>query len=190
MAVALANSNLVRELDQLNEGALTALARTVDAKSPWTAGHSERVSLMAQQLASVLKLKKHRLDIGKVGISSSILDKPGNLTAEEYAVIKEHPAMGARILEPIRVYREVVPVVLQHHERFDGKGYPHGLAGDDIVYEARIMAVADVYDALISDRPYRGGWHRKDVHAFILDNSGAHFDPEVVEAFASLTGKI
>jgi len=198
MAVALAKSNLVRELDQLNEGALMALARTVDAKSPWTAGHSERVSWMAQQLAGVLELENQQFDIlhraallhdiGKVGISNEILDKPEKLTDEEYAIIKEHPRMGARILEPIKVYHEVIPVVLQHHEKFDGKGYPAGLSGEDIVQEARILSVADAYDALIFDRPYRPGWKHSAVVDFILNNSGSHFDPRVVRAFEYLLG--
>ena len=196
MAVALANSKLVRDLDHLNQGALTALARTVDAKSPWTAGHSERVSAMAQELARVMGLEQSKIDnlyraallhdIGKVGISSAILDKPGKLTDEEYAVIKKHPRMGVRILEPIKVYHEVIPIVLQHHERYDGKGYPDGASGRDIVLEARIMAVADVYDALISDRPYRPGWEFEKVVDFIRENSASHFDPEVVRAFESL----
>ncbi|MGM0419317.1 MAG: HD domain-containing phosphohydrolase [Thermodesulfobacteriota bacterium] len=197
MGVALANSNLVRELDHLNDGALTALARTVDAKSPWTAGHSERVSKMAQMLAEILELEQSRIDIlyraallhdiGKVGIPGSILNKPGKLTDDEYALIKDHPSMGARILEPIKVYKEVIPIVRQHHEQFSGNGYPDGLAGEKIVLEARIMAVADVYDALISDRPYRDGWEFKNVVAFIKENSGSHFDPRVVKAFEYLT---
>lgn len=200
MAVALANSNLVRELDQLNEGTLTALARTVDAKSPWTAGHSERVSWLARQLAAVLELDKsqfdilHRAallhDIGKVGISSDILDKPARLTDAEYAIIKQHPRMGARILEPVKVYHEVIPVVLQHHERFDGTGYPDGLSGADIVLEARILAVADAYDALISDRPYRAGLKHGAVVAYLREHSGSHFDPWVIRAFESLLGSV
>ncbi|MFO7839006.1 MAG: HD domain-containing phosphohydrolase [Desulfosalsimonadaceae bacterium] len=199
MGVALANSKLVRELDDLSEGALTALARTVDAKSPWTAGHSERVSAMAWNIGRFMGLEKPRLnilhraallhDIGKIGISSAILDKPGPLTDEEYAVIKEHPRMGVRILDPIKVYKDIVPVVLQHHERYDGKGYPDGVSGEDIVLEARIMTIADVFDALISDRPYRSGWKQEEVFDFILQNSGMHFDPQVVEAFASMVGE-
>ncbi len=200
MAVALANANLIHELDQLNEGTLTALARTVDAKSPWTAGHSERVSWLARQMAGVLGLEKsqfdilHRAallhDIGKVGISSDILDKPARLTDEEYAIIKQHPRMGARILEPVKVYHEVIPVVLQHHERFDGTGYPDGLSGADIVLEARILAVADVYDALISDRPYRAGLKHSAVVAFMREKAGSHFDPRVIGAFESLLGSV
>ena len=196
MAVALANSKLIRDLDHLNQGALTALARTVDAKSPWTAGHSERVSAMAQELARVMGLEQSKIDnlyraallhdIGKVGISSAILEKPDKLTDEEYAIIKKHPRMGARILEPIKVYHAVIPIVLQHHERYDGKGYPEGAAGTDIVPEARIMALADVFDALISDRPYRSGWQFEKVVDFIRENSGSHFDPGVVKAFESL----
>jgi putative nucleotidyltransferase with HDIG domain len=196
MAVALANSNLVRELDQMNEGTLRALARTVDTNSPWTAGHSERVSEMCQKLGKILNLDRHRVDnltraallhdIGKVGISTSILDKKGKLTDEEYNIVKKHPVTGARILEPLKVYKEIIPIVSQHHEQYDGKGYPEGLKGDEIVLEARIMAVADVYDALISDRPYRQGWEREKVIEFIKEKSGSHFDPEIVKAFQNL----
>jgi putative nucleotidyltransferase with HDIG domain len=196
MGVALANSNLVSQLDEMAEGTLRALARTVDANSPWTAGHSERVSEMCEKIAQTMKLAPYRIDnivraallhdIGKVGISTTILDKPDKLTDEEYSVIKEHPDMGARILEPIKVYKDVIPIVRQHHEQFDGNGYPDGLLGNEIVIEARIMAVADVYDALISDRPYRKGWDRKKVIDFILEKSGSHFDPQVVKAFKTL----
>ncbi len=196
MAVGLANANLVRELDRMNEGALTSLARTVDAKSPWTAGHSERVGWMACQLGETLGMAPPQLtvlhraallhDIGKVGISNAILDKPGKLTDGEYDTIKTHPVTGGRILEPVRVFHNIIPVVRQHHERFDGKGYPDGLVGEDIVLEARVMAVADVYDALISERPYRRGWDHEEVVRFIIDNSGSHFDPYVVDAFLKL----
>lgn len=193
MAVALANSNLVDELDQMAEGTLRALARTVDANSPWTAGHSERVSEMCLKLGEILGLDKERLhnltraallhDIGKIGISTNILDKKGRLSDEEYEIIKQHPLVGASILEPIKVYKKIVPIVLQHHEQFDGNGYPYGLSGNEIIIEARIMAVADVYDALISDRPYRKGWEKEKVIDFIKEKSGSHFDPRVVKAF-------
>jgi len=128
-------------------------------------------------------------DIGKVGIPLSILDKPGALDDEEYAMIKKHPSIGARILEPIGSYKDIVPMVLQHHERFDGKGYPSGLSGNEIDIGARILSVADVYDALKSDRPYRKGWALERVVDLITEEAGRQFDPVVVEAFLAIMGQ-
>jgi len=196
MAVALSNANLIEELDHLNLGTLKALARTVDAKSSWTAGHSTRVTKMALKIGSVSGLSPKKLDdlhraallhdIGKVGISLTILDKPGALDDDEYNMIKKHPSMGARILEPIASYKDIIPMVLQHHERYDGKGYPDGLSGDEIDIGARILAVADVFDALISDRPYREGWAVERVVDLITEEAGRQFDPDVVEAFLEI----
>jgi putative nucleotidyltransferase with HDIG domain len=196
IASAISNADLLNDLAELNLGTLTALARAVDANSPWTAGHSERVTALALQIASVLDLPKKELellnragllhDLGKIGVPGSILDKPGKLTEDEWAIIREHPGKGALILEPIPAFREVVPLVAQHHERFDGSGYPLGLAGPDISLGARILAVADVCDALISDRPYRAGWEVQDVRTFIESEANVGFDPRVVGAFRSL----
>jgi putative nucleotidyltransferase with HDIG domain len=195
ISTALSNASLVEELEYLNWGTLEALARTVDAKSKWTAGHSERVMDLSVKIARVMGCNDkqvndlHRAaylhDIGKIGIPHSILDKPDKLTEEEYEVIKEHPAIGAKILEPIEAYEDAIPVVMQHHERFDGKGYPMGLSGENITLGARILSVADVYDALISSRPYRLGWVKEKVIQLITDESGKQFDPKVVEAFFS-----
>jgi len=196
MAVALSNATLIEEMDQLSWGTLKALARTVDAKSSWTAGHSTRVTEMALKIGSALALSSKKLDdlhraallhdIGKVGIPLSILDKPGALDDEEYTMIKKHPSIGARILEPIASYKDILPMVLQHHERFDGKGYPGGLSGNEIDIGARILAVADVYDALKSDRPYREGWALERVVDLITEEAGCQFDPVVVNAFLAI----
>jgi putative nucleotidyltransferase with HDIG domain len=122
-------------------------------------------------------------DIGKIGVPPSILDKPGKLTEEEFAVMRRHPSKGAEILESIPSLQKVIPIVSQHHERFDGKGYPNGLAGESISLLARIFAVADVVDALLSDRPYRPAWSREKVLAHTRENAGQQFDPKVVDAF-------
>jgi len=199
VAVALSNANLIEEMDQLSWGTLRALARTVDAKSSWTAGHSTRVTKMALKMASALAMSPKKLDdlhraallhdIGKVGIPLSILDKPGALDDEEYTMIKKHPSIGARILEPIASYKDIIPMVLQHHERYDGKGYPGGLSGNEIDIGARILAVADVYDALKSDRPYRDGWALERVVDLITEEAGRKFDPVVVDAFLAIVGQ-
>jgi putative nucleotidyltransferase with HDIG domain len=193
VAVALSNARLVEELGRLNWGTLTALARTIDAKSPWTAGHSERVTKMALRIGRALGLSPKELDvlhrggllhdIGKIGTPATILDKAGKLTAEETRLMRQHVRIGARILEPIAAYAEVIPIVLQHHEWFDGTGYPDGLSGEAISLGARIFAVADCFDALISDRPYRPGMDRRRVLEAITQGAGRQFDPKVVQAF-------
>ena len=198
-AIALSRARLIEELSQNDLGTLTALARTVDTNSPWTAGHSERVTNLAMDLGRELGLPPDDIDllrrggllhdIGKVGVPPSILDKPGKLTEEEFAVIKKHPSKGAEILEPIRNLQKVIPIVFQHHERFDGKGYPNGLSGEYISLHARILALADVVDALISDRPYRPGWSREKVLAYARENSGLQFDPSVVEAYCRIEAR-
>jgi len=198
VAVALSNAQLIEELDLLNWGTLTALARTVDAKSPWTAGHSERVTEQALKIGEGMGLAPDKLedlrrgallhDIGKIGIPAAILDKPDRLTDEEHDVIKQHPRIGARIIEPIAAYAPIMPIVLQHHEHFNGRGYPDGVAGEELSLGARILAVADVYDALISDRPYRKGMELEKTLSIIKENSGTQFDPNVVEAFLKVVG--
>jgi putative nucleotidyltransferase with HDIG domain len=198
VAVALSNAQLIEDLDELNWGALTALARAVDEKSPWTAGHSERVTEKALEIGKVMGLKQDQLenlhrgallhDIGKIGIPAGILDKPGKMTDEEYQLIQEHPGKGARILEPIAAYAHIIPMVVQHHEKFNGKGYPDGIAGKEISLGGRILAVADVFDALISDRPYREGMGLERTIGIIKEDSGTHFDPNVVRAFLKVIG--
>jgi response regulator RpfG family c-di-GMP phosphodiesterase/CHASE2 domain-containing sensor protein len=182
-----------KKLDRLNWGTLTALARAVDAKSPWTAGHSERVTRIALKIGGVLGLSQNRLDalqqasllhdIGKIAIPGAILDKPGRLTEEEYRIIREHPDRGVSIIEPIDSYSGIIPYIRHHHELFSGGGYPNGLAGEAIPLEARILALADVFDALISDRPYRAGLPFGKVVEIIRKEAGMQFDPTVVRAF-------
>lgn len=196
VAVALSNTRLIDELDALNVGALTALARTIDAKSPWTAGHSERVTHTSLRIARRMELPDDELevinrggllhDIGKIGIPADILDKPSALNEEEMQVMRDHVTVGARILEPIAAYADVIPIVLRHHERWDGCGYPDGLAGEEIEFHARLLAAGDVYDALTSHRPYRSGMTHADAVAWITEQSGTHFDPRVVEAFLAV----
>ena len=151
---------------------------------------------MALEIGAVLGLTPKKLDnlhrgallhdIGKIGVPVAVLDKPGKLDDEEYRIIKMHPQIGAKILEPIDAYKEIVPIVLQHHERHDGKGYPAGLSGDAIDIGARILAVSDVFDALKSDRPYREGWACERVIDLITQEAGRQFDPDVVEAFLEI----
>jgi putative nucleotidyltransferase with HDIG domain len=192
--VALSNARLLADLQDLNLGILTALARAIDAKSHWTAGHSERVTEVALKIAKEMELSPKDLDIlrrggllhdiGKIGIPSELLDKPGKLTAEEMALVREHVEIGKRILEPIQGFAECMPVVLQHHEWVDGSGYPYGLRGEQISIHARIFAVADCYDALVSERPYRRGLQRDRVLEILRKGVGKQFDASVMEAFS------
>jgi HD-GYP domain-containing protein (c-di-GMP phosphodiesterase class II) len=122
-------------------------------------------------------------DIGKVGVPVRILDKPGRLTGEERTIIEKHVEVGQHILEPIPSYHDLVPLVRHHHECFDGTGYPDGLAGEDIDFRARILAVADCFDALTHDRPYRKSLGRESAVAWIWQMAGKKFDPTVVDAF-------
>jgi putative nucleotidyltransferase with HDIG domain len=196
LAVAFSNARLIAALEQLHWGALNALARAIDAKSDWTAGHSERVTNLALEIGRAMRLSDNDLrimhrggllhDVGKIGTPPSILDKPGKLDPEEMRIMRDHVIVGVRILEPIAAFREVLPIVAQHHERWDGSGYPAGLAGEDINLYARIFAVADCYDALTSDRPYREGLQPDHVLAMIRAGSGAQFDPRIVEIFMGL----
>ena len=193
VAVALSNARLIEELDQLNWGALRALARAIDAKSHWTAGHSERVTEIALKIGRVMNLSAKELDIlhrggllhdiGKIGTPVSILDKPARLTEEEFRTMRDHVRIGARILEPIAAFADTLPIVLEHHEWYNGKGYPAGLAGEQISLGGRIFAVADVFDAVSSARPYRSGITPQKAIDVITNDSGHQFDPKVVQAF-------
>jgi len=193
MAVALSNANLIKELDQLSRGALTALARAIDAKSPWTAGHSERVTQYSLKIGRVLGLNQEELDtlqrggllhdLGKIGVPAEILDKPGKLDEEETKIMRQHAEIGAKILEPIVAYARVIPMVLQHHERADGHGYPNGIPKKVICLGARIFCVADSFDAMTADRPYRKAMSRERAIEIIKEESGKQFDPDIVKAF-------
>jgi HD-GYP domain-containing protein (c-di-GMP phosphodiesterase class II) len=151
---------------------------------------------MALKIGAALGLSPDKLDdlhraallhdIGKVGVPAAILDKPGALDDDEYALIKKHPAIGARILEPIVSYKEIIPMVLQHHERYDGKGYPCGISGDEIDIGAKILSVADTFDAVTSDRPYRKGWALERAIDLITEEAGRQFDPDVVDVFLTI----
>jgi putative nucleotidyltransferase with HDIG domain len=193
VAVALSNARLLEELTALNWGALNALARAVDAKSPWTAGHSGRVTATALKIGRALHLSAEDLehlhrggllhDIGKIGVPTYILDKPGKLTPEEWRIIRDHPRMGVKIIEPIAPFKPIIPIILQHHERFDGRGYPDGLAANEIFLGARILTVADAYDAMVSDRPYRKAMTPEQAVHIIQREAGRQFDARVVAAF-------
>ena len=185
-------------LEQLDLGTLTALARAIDAKSAWTAGHSERVTNLALKIGHAMDLPAKSLeilhrggllhDIGKIGTPLTVLDKPGKLEPEEMQIMRDHVKIGVHILEPIPCFREALPIVAQHHEWFDGSGYPAGLAGENISLHARILAVADCYDAMVSNRPYREGLPKQEAIEILRQRSGKQFDPLLIEVFTRLMG--
>lgn len=197
VTIALSNAKLVMDLEKLIASTIEALARTVDAKSKWTAGHSERVAALAGRIGRQMGCNEEQVDmlarggllhdIGKIGIRMAIIDKPGRLTEDEFNEIKTHPLISQQILDPIEAYRNILPMIVQHHERYDGAGYPSGLSGEDIDPFARILMVADVYDALVSDRPYREGWDLTKARNYIAEGAGTSFEPDVVEAFLELS---
>jgi HD-GYP domain-containing protein (c-di-GMP phosphodiesterase class II) len=175
---------------------VTALAQAVELRDKYTGGHTQRVTTYALLLADRLGLSRQdrRLlqigvplhDIGKIGVDDAVLRKPGQLTAEEFDSMRLHTVRGADILASIPDLASVLPIVRSHHERWDGRGYPDGLAGDAIPLLSRVVAVADAFDAMISDRPYRKGLPLSKAFAEMAAQAGAQFDPRCVQAFLEL----
>ena len=173
--------------------AITALAYALEAKDKYTSGHSQRVAEISVAIAEELGLSQHSTerirqaglihDIGKIGVRESVLNKPGHLTDEEFQHVKYHCEMGEHILAPIVEDEEILRVVRHHHERYDGTGYPNRLSGEQIPLGARILAVADTYDAMTSVRPYREAMSTEKACTEIERGKGTQFDPEVADAF-------
>jgi HD-GYP domain-containing protein (c-di-GMP phosphodiesterase class II) len=187
------NVQLFGEKEALLVSLVRALVGALDAKDPYTCGHSERVALIASRLGRELKLSEaecQRLylsgllhDIGKIGVSDAVLRKTSALTADEIAQLRKHPDDAWSILNDLEQLRDVLPGVLHHHESYDGKGYPDALHGEEIPRDARILAVADAYDAMTSDRPYRHGLPKERVDEILRCGAGIQWDPAVVDAF-------
>ncbi len=158
-----------------------------------TEGHSRRVTDITVRIARAVGMRDQELvhtwrgallhDIGKMGIPDKILHKPGKLTPEEWEIMKEHPVYAYNLLTPIEYLQPAIDIPYCHHEKWDGSGYPRGLKGEEIPLPARIFAIVDVWDALLSDRPYRKGWTEEKVFSYIRENSGTHFDPRLVDIF-------
>lgn len=187
------------ELQELFMGIVMAMISALDAKSHWTNGHSERVAMYAMQIADALGLdddmkKDINLaallhDIGKIGTYDTIIDKPSKLTDEEFAIVKKHPAQGAEFLGSIKQLRNIIPIIRHHHERMDGRGYPDGLKGEDIPFGARILHVADTFDAIMADRPYRPSPGLEHAINEFRKFAGVQFDPQVAGAFLKIIEK-
>lgn len=195
MAVAMENARLYEDTRQLFFNTVASLANAIDAKSSWTKGHSERVMRVAAAIARELGLSPEAVeqvrlggllhDIGKIGVMEALLEKPQELDEDEFPPMRLHPEKGVAILEPIAQLRHVLPGILHHHEFFDGSGYPSALVGSDIPLDARIIAVADSFDAMVADRPYRQGLSVRAAVRELVRCSGSQFDPEIVAAFRS-----
>jgi response regulator RpfG family c-di-GMP phosphodiesterase len=192
LAMVFENARLIRD----TVSTLVSLARAIEAKDPYTQGHSTRVAAYAVRLAETVGMVGQELallkqvapmhDIGKIGISESILHKPARLSPHERRVMEEHPVIGESIINSIRSLQPGLYVVRNHHERLDGGGYPDGLVGDEIPFAARIIAVADAYDAMTSKRPYRDPLADEAAVEELQSSAGTQFDPELVKAFLSL----
>ena len=183
-------------LDEDTVQAVTALATTIDAKDRYTEGHSRRVSALAVMLArahgcspdetELVRIAGMLHDIGKIAIPEVTLHKPGPLSDDEWGLMKTHPDVGVRILSPIVALRDVLPLVRYHHERWDGGGYPTGLAGEAIPIGARILNICDAYDTMSSDRPYRTALGHDEAVRRLRDGAGTQFDADLVDVFVEL----
>jgi len=181
------------------EGTVEAMAQTIETRDPYTAGHQRRVTQLAIKIAEEMGLEKDKIegirmagtihDIGKIYIPAEILSKPGKISPEEYSMIKTHPKVGADILKSIDFPWPVAKIVRQHHERMDGSGYPDGISGDKILIEARVLAVADVIEAMASHRPYREARSLEEALEEIKKNKGTLYDEKVSEAAIKVCSK-
>lgn len=193
VTMAVGNIDLFSSLQEAYLATVRSLAAAVDAKDPYTRGHSDRVAGFAKAIAerlglthdqcTALEMAAYLHDIGKIGIAEDILRKPGPLTPEQRSVMRHHPLIGAGILKPVAFPWPITPVVRHHHEHYDGGGYPAGLAADEIPMLARILSVADAFEAMLADRPYRPGRTVDEAIEELRRCSGTQFDPRVVEAF-------
>ncbi len=197
--VAMKSVKFFEEKENLFLGILIALSKTIDTKSRWTSGHSERVAAYAGKLAvkmgmgetfiNDLRISASLHDIGKIGVPEVILDKPDSLNGEEYDVIKKHPQSGVLIVEDIPGHEKFINGILFHHEAWDGSGYPFGLEGRGIPLMGRLIAVADVYDSLISDRPYRNGMGLDKALTILVSEKGKKLDPAIVDLMIEIIEK-
>jgi response regulator RpfG family c-di-GMP phosphodiesterase len=184
------------DLRRLFTGSIKALAQALEAKDEYTQGHSARVAEESVSIARYLSLSDTEIqriwlagylhDIGKIGIKEAVLNKPGKLNEEEWDLIQQHPVVAGRILGPIPELSDIIDIIVHHHERYDGSGYPDGLEGNSIPLGARILAVADTYDALTSRRPYRDSLTLEEAHRILEEAAGTYLDPVIARAFLNL----
>lgn len=202
VAASIRKAQLYEEIRELFISTVEALSSAIDAKDPYTYGHSRRVARFSVAICEELGMSKNKSrlvelasllhDIGKIGTPESILHKPGALKPEEFEKMKEHPARGAEILSNIGEFGEIIKWIRHHHEWYDGRGYPDGIAAEEIPLEARIITIADAFDAMTSDRPYRKGMPPPEVMKVMDEYTSRQFDPNILNAFKQLveSGKI
>ncbi|MEW6116183.1 MAG: HD domain-containing phosphohydrolase [Nitrospirota bacterium] len=193
VAIAVENTRLRDELNETFYNTMQALAETIEMRDPYTGGHTRRVMEYSLAIGRRIGLTRREMvrlrlaailhDIGKIGVRDTILLNPGRLTSEEFGEMRKHPEFGAAVLSRIKKLRGVIPGIKYHHERYDGSGYPEGLKGEAIPLLARIVAVADAFDAMTTNRPYRKGLSWENALAELQKHSGRQFDPAVVKAF-------
>ncbi len=198
-ALSIENVKLYESMKKDQISIIRALSSTVDAKDHHTLGHSQRVSEYSLRIAEALELPEREIevvkyaallhDIGKIAIPDDIIKKPSRLTPEEFEQVRKHPVIGARIIKEIDSLAPMVPIILHHHERFDGKGYPDGLKGENIPMGARIVHVADAYETMVTARTYRDMLPPELAVSELRKNAGTQFDPRVVEAFIPILRK-
>ncbi|MCZ6836422.1 MAG: HD domain-containing protein [Planctomycetota bacterium] len=196
LAIFMENAALYDDLSTMFMGTLEALTSAIDAKDRYTCGHSQRVAFLSKQLAHAAGLDPYTIgrvhvaglvhDVGKIGVPEIVLTKPGRLTKEEFDLIKKHPEIGYRILKDIPQLSDILPGVLHHHESWDGRGYPHGLVGEEIPLMGRLIALADSFDAMSSTRTYRSAMTREEVLEEIDRCTGTQFDPQLAPIFVRL----
>jgi len=201
-ASAITNHRLYQDLELSYLQAIKGLANAIEARDPYTAGHTDRVSHLARKIAQALEWDDARVsdlmmgctlhDIGKIGVPDRILNKAGTLTGDERRMMNSHPQVGLKIISGIDLFRPAVPYIIAHHEWFNGDGYPEGISGEGIPIEGRLLAVADTFDAILSDRPYRRGAGLGVAVSELIKYRGAQFDPLIVDTFIEILrqGKI
>lgn len=190
------NQELALDFKELFSGTILAITEALDAKDSFTFGRSKRVAFYSVKIAKYLQLSEADIgkielagllhDIGMIGVPENIINKPDNLNEEEYAAIKKHVELGAKILEEIKQLESVINIIKYHHERYDGTGYPSGIRGEEIPIGSRIISVADSYDSMTSERAYRSGLTHESAIAEIKKSSGTQLDPNIVEAFLAI----
>ena len=195
-ASAIENSRLYDDLETAYLSTIQALANAVEARDLYTRGHTERVTRIAEKMARELGWDEDTVrwlrigatlhDIGKIGVPDGILNKPGPLSDQEFAIMQQHPALGAKMIDGVQFLQPIVPYILCHHEKWDGTGYPEGLSGEDIPIEGRLLAVADTVDAILSTRPYRQANTLNKVVDELKEFSGRQFDPDLVDLFLGM----
>jgi HD-GYP domain-containing protein (c-di-GMP phosphodiesterase class II) len=196
VALAIENARMYRDLKESFLSTVKSLAQALEAKDSYTRGHSERVTTYAVRLAARLQMPAQEVDmlrrlgmlhdVGKIAIDRQILNKPGQLSPEDQEMVRQHPSWGQSIIQPLKLSQGEISIVRHHHERWDGLGYPDGLAGEGIPLPARVISVADAFDAMTSDRPYRNAMGLRDALNELERGTGTQFDPRVVEVFTTM----